>query len=72
MTRSKYTTTQGDTWDIISFKLYNHEHFISELIKANPTYRNTIIFPANVELNVPEISMQPISVLPPWKRGGNT
>lgn len=72
MTRSKYTTTQGDTWDLISFKVYGDEHYIDVLIKANPTYRSITIFLANIELMIPQISIAPIDTLPPWKRGGTT
>lgn len=68
MAHNKYTTTQGDTWDLISFKMYDDEHYIDRLIKANPQYRNTTIFSANVELIIPELEIESMSNLPPWKR----
>ena len=67
MAHNTYITTQGDTWDFISFKAYGDEHHIDKLIKANPKYRNTTIFLANVELIIPELELERIDTLPPWK-----
>lgn len=64
-----YKTAQGDCWDLISFKLYGTEKYLVELMKANPKYIETIIFPANVELNVPTIQPTTKAIrLPAWKR----
>lgn len=67
---TNYTTNQGDTWDVISLKSYDSELFASELIAANYAHRNTAIFSAGVQLNVPDISTQTITNtnLPPWRR----
>ena len=67
MTRNKYVTTQGDTWDLISFKMYDDEHYIDKLIRANAEYMNTTIFPANIELIIPTLEIERIDTLPPWK-----
>lgn len=67
-------TVQGDTWDILAKRLYGNELFMNVLICANINHRKTVIFPAGVELNVPEIDIASIEFeenLPPWKRGGN-
>lgn len=65
-----YSTVQGDTWDIISYKLYGDEHYIADLIAANIEHRAVVLFSAGVVLNVPEIKQtEPVSTLPPWKRG---
>ena len=64
----KYRTNQGDTWDMISFKVYEDEHYVDVLIKANPLYMGIAIFPANIELTIPNIEVEPINTLPPWKR----
>jgi len=63
-----YTTIQGDMWDGISFKVYGSEYCISELIEANPDYREIVIFPANISLSVPDITIPTTQSLPPWKR----
>lgn len=68
MADSKYITTQGDTWDFISFKVYGEEHYIDKLIQYNSTYRDMTIFPANVELVIPEIEIESVDTLPIWKR----
>lgn len=66
-----YKTNQGDTWDLISWKFYKTEYRIKELMKANPQYMDIVIFPAGVELTIPEIkkSANSDAGLPPWKRG---
>ncbi|KUO72715.1 MAG: phage tail protein [Desulfosporosinus sp. BRH_c37] len=63
-----YTTEQGDMWDGISFKVYQSEYYMTDLIEANPQYRETVIFPANVVLVIPEVSPPVPRNLPPWKR----
>lgn len=65
------TTVQGDMWDIIAKKQYGDELHMDKLIKANIQHRNTVIFPAGVVLNVPEIDTTSADYemnLPPWKR----
>ena len=67
-----YRTTQGDTWDLISYKLYGDEHYMAELIAANIEHRSVVLFSAGVVLNVPEIEEAEVeSTLPPWKQGAS-
>ena len=64
-----YVTHQGEAWDAIAFRLWGQERFFMELVKANPQYRDVILFPAGVELAVPsrpENLRQP--ELPPWRQ----
>ncbi|WP_425057614.1 hypothetical protein SCACP_21310 [Sporomusa carbonis] len=63
-----YTTAQGDTWDIISYRVYGTEKVIDILIEANHQYRNVTIFPANIKLVIPDVETVALSTLPPWKR----
>lgn len=65
-------TISGDTWDILSKRHYGDEMFMDVLIKANIDHRKTVIFPAGVTLNAPELDTAAIeeSKLPPWKRTG--
>ncbi|SDD89882.1 tail protein X [Sporomusa acidovorans] len=65
---TKYTTALGDTWDIIAYKMYGDERQISVLIEANPEYRETVIFSADVIIQVPDVAAVTSTVLPPWKR----
>lgn len=65
-----YTTIQGDTWDVISLKLYESEMFTDRLVAANFQQRNVAIFGAGVVLNAPVITTDELEStnLPPWRR----
>lgn len=65
----KYTTIQGDTWDMIAFREYaglGGEKLTHILLDANTEHLNTVIFPAGVELNIPEVYAPASRSLPPW------
>lgn len=64
-----YTTDQGDTWDIISFKVFGEEKYMHKLIAANTWISHMVIFPANVDIIIPDIEEDEDESLPPWKRG---
>lgn len=64
-----YTTTQGDTWDGIAYKVYGKGAMMTTLMVANQALNDTVIFEAGVTLTIPEISSPEVSLtLPPWKR----
>ena len=66
-----YRTIQGDTWDLIALRMYpkiGAEKLMDVLLEANPEHMHTVIFPANVILNIPEVDVPVISSLPAWKR----
>lgn len=64
-----YTTRQGDTWDMISYRLTGSPEQVIPLMHANSKYTETFIFPAGVVLDVPELnSIIDYDTLPPWKR----
>lgn len=65
--QNSYTTTQGDTWDVISLKVYDTEYNMHLLIEANPIHRNTSIFSANQELIIPEAPIRLSDDFPPWR-----
>jgi hypothetical protein len=48
--------------------MYGNERQMSVLIEANPQYRETIFFSADIVIKVPDISAAVSTVLPPWKR----
>ena len=66
-----YRTVAGDEWDAISFRVYKSEFHIARLINANIAYREVEVFPANVELVIPELpaAASTAANLPPWKTG---
>ena len=64
----KYTTIQGDMWDVISLRAYGTEKQVAALIDANYFHKNTAVFSAGVVLNIPDLALPKSSQLPPWKR----
>lgn len=63
----KYRTIQGDAWDTVAFRLWGQERLAHHLMDANPEHLDVVIFPAGVELAVPDIVVQPETPeLPPW------
>ncbi|MDM8143152.1 tail protein X [Megamonas hypermegale] len=63
-----YKTISGDTWDLIAYKILGSEVYMEELLNANQEYKDFIVFPANINLIVPEITVPTVSTLPPWRR----
>lgn len=68
MPHKTYTTIQGDMWDLIAYKIYGKESYISKLLNANEHLREIVIFPAGVKIVCPETDAQTSSILPPWRR----
>ena len=66
---NNYITTQGDTWDIISLRVYNNEKLMHILVEANYQYRDIAVFSANRELVIPEIPRGERISFPPWRAG---
>jgi phage tail protein X len=64
---SEYKSVQGDTWDLISFKIWKNEFYTSDLIKANPEHNQIVFFDAGVVLNVPDIEIVDETEKPPWR-----
>lgn len=63
-----YTTIQGDTWDVISYKVYGTEAHMSNLIYANQQHANTAVFGADIVLAVPSVPIETAADLPPWRK----
>ena len=66
-----YRTVQGDTWDFIAMKMYpkiGAEKLMDILLENNPEHIHTVIFSANIILNIPDVDVPVISSLPAWKR----
>ena len=64
-----YRTSQGDLWDTISLRVYGTEMLMHILIEANHRHRHTAIFPANVELMVPDVVPSSRISFPPRRVG---
>ena len=64
-----YTTRQGDTWDIIAFRIWENEKLMHHLVAANPGHQGVVFFSAGIELNVPDIEIpQDRGPKPPWQK----
>ena len=64
-----YTTSTGDTFDILAFVFYDDPLLASVIIQANPDYADVLIFEDNVDLYIPEIDTTEIpETLPPWRQ----
>lgn len=62
----KYTTIQGDTWDLIAYKTLGSEYLLPFLLEVNQQYRNIIIFSGNIVLEIPDIETDEITERPDW------
>lgn len=68
MASSAYTTVQGDTWDLVAYRLWGQERLFDRLMRANPAHLDVVVFPAGVVLAVPAITIpDPTPELPPWR-----
>ncbi len=63
-----YTTIQGDTFDIIAWRLWGQETMCTELMRANPDHRQTLVFEAGVPLAVPDLQRPRQTITPPWRQ----
>lgn len=65
----EYTTTAGDSFDMIALAAYGDELLSSTIIQANPDYCDVLIFDAGVALYIPVIDNVDLPAsLPPWRR----
>ena len=67
-----YYTVNGDTWDLISYKVYGVEQYFHKLMRANLNLLSIAVFDSNIPIIVPDISSEDEIVdkskLPPWRR----
>ena len=42
-----YKTVNGDTWDLISYKLYGSEQYFHQLMRANLNLLSVAVFDSN-------------------------
>ena len=69
MADRKHTAAAGESWDQIAFKYYTDEFKASELMAANRTYLDKVIFEGGEVLTIPEIEeIETTETLPPWRQ----
>lgn len=68
MADRSYTTIQGDMWDLIAYRVYGHESYMSTLLEANQGYNDITVFSAGITLTCPDVGASTASTLPPWRR----
>ena len=59
-----YTTIQGDTWDLISFRLFGSEKYMKNLIEANWPLLETLVFSSGTVITVPDLPEERSGVIP--------
>lgn len=64
---NNHTTSSGETWDMIAYNIYGNSKLAGDIIQANLKYSEYVIFPAGIELILPDISDVKEVVLPPWR-----
>lgn len=62
-----YTTTQGDMWDSISYKVYGDEKYMGFLMQSNLELLDIFIFGAGTVISVPELESEKESDMPSWR-----
>lgn len=63
-----YTTVQGDTWDLMAYKLYGDEGQMKLLYEANWEYADILVFPAGIEIAVPDLPEEVDEESPFWRQ----
>lgn len=63
-----YTTIQGDTWDLISFKLFGSEKYMKNLIEANWPLLETLVFSSGTVIMVPDLPEESDEDAPFWRQ----
>ncbi len=71
MARS-YRTLQGDTFDMVAYRVWGREHMAHHIIAANPDYADVAVFGPGVTLTIPDVTpATPMADLPPWYTGAS-
>lgn len=63
-----YITSSGDMWDKIAYEQMGSEDYMSELIQYNYHLIDYVIFPAGIEINIPEVDDTQTEI-PSWREG---
>lgn len=68
---STYTTSQGDTWDLMAYDLYGDEKYMHYLIEANWPLLDILVFSSGTPIVVPDIPEEAREDVPFWREGDN-
>lgn len=63
-----YTTVQGDTWDVISKKVYGEEKYADQLMGANFDLLDIFVFSSGTVVTIPKLNEVVDSNLPEWRK----
>ena len=61
------TTIQGDTWDMIAYRLFGNEAYMEEMMMENLPYIDTLVFSSGTVLSVPELQEGQDEGVPFWR-----
>jgi len=63
-----YIAESGDTWDSISFKIYEDEFKVELLMNANKELMHIFVFGGGERVKIPELPEDVSSSLPDWRK----
>lgn len=63
-----YIAESGDTWDSISFKIYEDEFKVGLLMNANKELMHIFVFGGGERVKIPELPEDVSSSLPDWRK----
>ena len=63
-----YIAESGDTWDSISFKIYEDEFKVELLMNANKDLMHIFVFGGGERVKIPELPEDVSRSLPDWRK----
>lgn len=63
-----YIAESGDTWDSISFKIYEDEFKVELLMNANKDLMHIFVFGGGERIKIPELPEDVNNALPDWRK----
>ena len=63
-----YIAESGDTWDSISFKIYEDEFKVELLMNANKDLMHIFVFGGGERVKIPQLPEDVSSSLPDWSK----
>lgn len=63
-----YIAESGDTWDSISFKIYEDEFKVELLMNANKDLMHIFVFGGGERVKIPELPEDVSNSLPDWRK----
>ena len=63
-----YIAESGDTWDSISFKIYEDEFKVELLMNANKELMHIFVFGGGERVKIPELPEDVNNALPDWRK----